>query len=359
MPYCVSLSERGHSRCMAPSRMATQLLQVRDLQVEFQSPREEVTRAVRNVSFSVREGETAALVGESGCGKSTTARAIMGLLPRPIGRITGGQIIYGGTDLRSLSREKLLPFRGSEIAIVFQQALNSLDPTMMIGRQIAEVLRLHKAMDKREARKRAIDLLEITGMPDPGRQARSYPFQLSGGMRQRAVIAMALSGEPRLLIADEPTTALDVTTQAQILDTLKDIRREFGMALLLITHDLGVVAGIADSVYVMYAGSIVEEGGVREVFGRPLHPYTAALLKCTPNISKGRIVSGAAIGGQPPDPQQTFSGCPFQPRCPYAVHRCDQANPSLATRTEGEHRAACWVAIDHTAHRGSEPCHDC
>jgi oligopeptide transport system ATP-binding protein len=318
------------------------VLDVRDLQVEFSSYGE-VVRAVRGVSFSIGEGEVVAIVGESGCGKSTTARSIVGLLPRPAARITGGEIWFGDKELSSITSREMTKIRGSQIGFVFQQALSSLNPIMKIGQQLEEGLRSRSGFGRKEARRKTIDLLERTGVPDPARQADSYPFQLSGGMRQRAVIAMALISEPRILIADEPSTALDVTTQAQILSTLKDIRREFNMGVLLITHDLGVVADLADYAYVMYAGSIVEHGTIDSLFERTTHPYTLGLLEATPDISDGDFGRPKSIAGAPPDPRLEFVGCSFNPRCAYSVAQCALESPPLEQRSGDRNVAACWV----------------
>jgi oligopeptide/dipeptide ABC transporter ATP-binding protein len=318
------------------------VLDVRDLSVEFSSYGE-LVRAVRGVSFTIGEGEVVAIVGESGCGKSTTARSIVGLLPRPAARITGGEIWFGDKELSSLSNKEMTKIRGSQIGFVFQQALSSLNPIMKVGKQLEEGLRFHSGIGRREARRKTIDLLERAGVPDPARQADSYPFQLSGGMRQRAVIAMALISEPKILIADEPSTALDVTTQAQILSTLKDIRREFNMAILLITHDLGVVADLADYAYVMYAGSVVEHGTIDALFDRTTHPYTLGLLEATPDISDVDFGMPKSIAGAPPDPREDFVGCPFEPRCSYSVPQCALEAPVLEQRGTDRNVAACWV----------------
>lgn len=320
----------------------TAVLDVRHLQVEFSSYGETVS-AVRDASFSVGEGEVVAIVGESGCGKSTSARAILGLLPRPSATITGGEIWFGNQDLRSLSSREMTKIRGDEIGFVFQQALSSLNPIMKVGQQLEEGLRFRNGIGRKEARRKTIGLLERAGVPDPARQANSYPFQLSGGMRQRAVIAMALISEPKILIADEPSTALDVTTQAQILSTLKDIRREFNMAILLITHDLGVVADLADYAYVMYAGSVVEHGTIDSLFERTSHPYTRGLLEATPDISDGSFGRPKSIAGAPPDPRQQLVGCAFEPRCACSVARCAHDAPLLEQRDEDSNVAACWV----------------
>jgi oligopeptide transport system ATP-binding protein len=331
----------GNESDLAASARPRPVLDVRDLQVEFSSYGE-VVRAVRSVSFTVGEGEVVALVGESGCGKSTTARSIVGLLPRPAAKITAGEIWFGDKDLSSLSNREMTRVRGSQIGFVFQQALSSLNPIMKVGKQLEEGLRFRSGIGRKEARRKSIDLLERAGVPDPARQADSYPFQLSGGMRQRAVIAMALISEPKILIADEPSTALDVTTQAQILSTLKDIRREFNMAVLIITHDLGVVADLADYAYVMYAGSIVEHGQIDSLFERTTHPYTLGLLEATPDISKVDFGRPKSIAGAPPDPRQDFVGCPFEPRCAYSIPQCALEAPRLEQRTDGN-VAACWV----------------
>jgi oligopeptide/dipeptide ABC transporter ATP-binding protein len=325
------------------------LLSVRGLNVEFHTSTG-VRHVVRDVTFSVRSGEIVALVGESGCGKSTTARSILRLLPHPMARITSGRVEFQRKDLISLSRHDMYAVRGGGIGMVFQQAMNALDPTMTIGRQIALAVRIRKdGLSASKVEERTRELLEMVQMPAPSRVVRSYPFELSGGMRQRAIIAMALAGEPRLLIADEPTTALDVTTQAQVLEVLQSLRREFGLAILLITHDLGIVASQADSVCVMYAGSIVESGPVKSIFESPLHGYTHALLKCLPRSLEAWGSTTPGVPGRLPDPREPTHGCRFEARCVFREEVCAHRTPTLDVQVTGDHRAACWVDIEHKA----------
>lgn len=319
---------------------AMPVLTVRGLDVEFRTS-QGVIRVVRGVDLSVATGEVVALVGESGSGKSTTARAIASLLPKPAGVITAGDIQVGLVDVRAARSSR-------KIAVVLQQALNAMNPTRKIGNQIAELRTFHCRIGRRQAAREAVDFLAMMGIPDPVRIARSYPFELSGGMRQRAVLAMALSCEPRLLIADEPTTALDVTTQAEILDLLGNVVREKDMSVLLITHDLGVVARLADFVYVMYGGMIVEEGPTATVFKHPSHPYTERLLKATPDISSAGSEAPEAIEGQPPDLAGPILGCPFVDRCHVAVSLCAEQVPVLSARELLDQRAACWVTSPST-----------
>lgn len=316
------------------------LLEVRDLRTHFFT-REGVVHAVNGVSFHLDPGEAFGLVGESGCGKSITALTIMGLVPFP-GRVIGGEVWYGGRNLLELSERERQRIRGNEIAMTFQDPMSYLNPVMTIGRQIGEPLEVHRAMGKRAARTRAIELLEMVGIPQPEARVDNYPHQFSGGMRQRAMIAMALACEPRLLIADEPTTALDVTIQAQILELMQRLCTELNMALILITHDLGVVAGVADRINIMYAGHIVEIAPVDRAFAHPRHPYTLGLLASVPRLDKVRGARLLPIRGTPPDLIDLPQGCPFLPRCPYSVGRCAQENPPLDV-VQPLHLAACWV----------------
>ncbi len=323
------------------------LLEVRDLQTQFFT-RDGVVHAVNGVSFHIERGEALGLVGESGCGKSVSALSIMGLVPKP-GRVTGGEVWYGGRDQLKLSETERERVRGSEIAMIFQDPISYLNPVMSIGRQIAEPLRIHRGLSTTAARARAIELMELVGIPDAASRVDSYPHQFSGGMRQRVMIAMALSCEPKLLIADEPTTALDVTIQAQILELLQRLRSELGMALLLITHDLGVVAGIVDRVNVMYAGHIVETAPVGETFRNPAHPYSLGLMASVPRLDLLRGDRLTPIQGLPPDLIDPPHGCPFQPRCPYAAEKCAEANPVLGLAGD-QHLAACWVDVRSAPH---------
>ncbi len=319
------------------------LLEVKDLKTYFYTE-DGIVRAVNGISYRLHEGEAMGLVGESGCGKSVSALSILRLIPSPPGKIVGGQVLFEGRDLLKLSDEEIRKVRGNQIAMVFQDPMTSLNPVLTIGRQISEALELHKGMDRSTARKRTIELLEMVGIPSARSRVDDYPHQFSGGMRQRVMIAMALSCEPKLLIADEPTTALDVTIQAQILDLIRQLRREMGMAVILITHDLGVVAGLCDQINVMYAGYIVESAPAEEVFRNPRHPYTLGLLRSIPRIDEPRKEKLIPIEGLPPDLIDMAPGCPFQPRCVYAVSRCHQENPTLRPVSE-DHHTACWVDV--------------
>ena len=319
------------------------LLEVRDLRTQFSTP-DGLVKAVNGVSFTLREGEALGLVGESGCGKSVSALSLMRLIPQPPGRIVSGQVWFDGRNLLELKEDDMRKVRGNDIAMIFQDPMTSLNPVLTIGRQIGEALELHKGLDRSAARRRTIELLELVGIPAARNRVEDYPHQFSGGMRQRVMIAMALSCEPKLLIADEPTTALDVTIQAQILDLIKRLRYELGMAIIMITHDMGVVAGIADRINVMYAGYIVETGTVDEIFANPRHPYTLGLLKSIPRLDEPRKEKLVPIEGLPPDLLDPPPGCPFQPRCPYAIDRCVSDNPSLEPVVSG-HPIACWVGV--------------
>lgn len=317
------------------------LLEVRNLQTRFAIEGGEFP-AVDGVSFSLEAGRTLGLVGESGCGKSVTALSIMGLVPQPPGRIAAGEILFEGRDLLKLEPAPMRALRGDRIAMIFQEPMSSLNPAFTIGEQIAEVLLRHKKIDKAEAKGRAIEMLRKVRMPSPERRYDDYPHRLSGGMRQRAMIAMALACTPKLLICDEPTTALDVTIQAQILDLMRTLREETGTAIILITHDLGVVAELADEVAVMYAGCIVERSPVAKLFAEPQHPYTIGLLGSIPklHVEQARL---ASIEGQVPNPLARRRGCRFEPRCPFALERCRRDDPGLSEITHS-HEAACWRA---------------
>jgi oligopeptide transport system ATP-binding protein len=328
------------------------LLEVNDLRTQF-ATHDGPVNAVNGVSFTLNEGEALGLVGESGCGKSITALSLMRLVPEPPGRIVSGEVRFDGRDLLELRQDEMRRVRGNDIAMVFQDPMTSLNPVLTIGRQIGEALQLHKAMGRDAARRRTIELLELVGIPAARTRVDDYPHQFSGGMRQRVMIAMALSCEPKLLIADEPTTALDVTIQAQILDLIKRLRRELGMAIIMITHDLGVVAGIADRINVMYAGYIVETGTVDEIFLNPRHPYTLGLLNSIPRLDEPRKEKLVPIEGLPPDLVNPPRGCPFQPRCPYAIERCADDNPRLESVMPG-HRIACWVDVTGGLEKSSE-----
>ena len=316
------------------------LLEVRGLRVHFDTDAG-AFRAVDGVSFSLEPGRTLGLVGESGCGKSVTALSIMGLVPRPPGRVAGGEILFDGEDLLQCPPGRMRELRGDRLAMIFQEPMTSLNPAFTIGEQIVEALLRHRKASKSEARERAIEALRQVRIPSPERRFDDYPHRLSGGMRQRAMIAMALACRPKLLICDEPTTALDVTIQAQILELMRTLREETGTAIILITHDLGVIAELADDVAVMYAGRIVEQAPSAKLFDSPQHPYTVGLLGSIPKLhaTQERL---AVIEGQVPDPLALPSGCRFRPRCPFAVEACAR-EPELAMVVE-RHAAACWRA---------------
>jgi oligopeptide/dipeptide ABC transporter ATP-binding protein len=320
------------------------LLCVRDLRVDLVSA-ERTVHAVRGLSYELARGEALGLVGESGSGKTMAALALMRLLPQPIGRVTSGTIAFDGRDLLHLSDEQLRRVRGREIAMVFQDPLSSLNPVLTIRSQITETLHRHLGLSGRAANDRAIELLTLVGIPAAARRAEGYPHEFSGGMRQRVMIAMALACHPLLVIADEPTTSLDVTVQAQILDLLARLRADFGMAVVLITHDMGVVAGFTDRIAVMYAGRIVEEGPVATVLASPQHPYTAGLLGSMPRLDRPPQEELHAIEGAPPDLATELVGCPFRPRCPLAMDRCAADDPPFEAATIGT-SFACW-AVPH------------
>ena len=317
------------------------LLEVRDLTVRFDTPTG-VVRAVDGVSFELERGETLALVGESGSGKSVTSLALLGLVPSPPGTVEAARLAFEGRDLTRLSPSERRALRGNEIAMVFQDPMTSLNPLLTVGVQLAEVLEVHRGVTLREARTACARALGDTGIPDPEATLSRYPHELSGGMRQRVMIAMALLCEPKLLLADEPTTALDVTIQAQILALLQDLQATRGTAILFVTHDLGVVAACADRVHVMYAGRLVETGATGELFARPLHPYTRGLLQSVPHLSGDPDRQLASIDGTPPDPARLPPGCAFEPRCPIASAECRTGAPALeAAGQSPTHRAAC------------------
>src|SRR2546428_4824584 len=319
------------------------LLEVRNLQTHFVTS-SGIVRAVDGVSWDVDEGETVALVGESGCGKSVTALSIMRLVAQPAGRIVSGHVMFKGRDLLTLSEEEMRRVRGREIAMIFQEPMTSLNPVLTIGRQLTEGLEIHLGKTPEHARARAVELLAMVGIPDPARRLPQYPHQFSGGMRQRMMIAMALACEPSLVLADEPTTALDVTIQAQILELMKDLARRLGVAMLIITHNLGVVARYADRVNVMYAGRIVERGTARQLYGTPRHPYTLGLLHSVPRLDAPRRARLDPIEGQPPDLTRLPPGCAFAPRCAFRVERCTVEAPPLEPIGEPGHVSACWEA---------------
>jgi len=320
------------------------LLDVRNLQTQFVISGG-VVRAVDGVSWDVRAGETVALVGESGCGKSVSALSVMRLVAAPAGRIVAGQILFKGRDLLQLSDEEMRKVRGAAIAMIFQEPMTSLNPVLTVGRQLTEPAEIHLGMTPTQSRSRAIELLGMVGISDPERRLSQYPHQFSGGMRQRMMIAMSLACNPALILADEPTTALDVTIQAQILELMKGLSKKLGAAMVMITHNLGVVARYADRVNVMYAGRIVERGTAREIYATPRHPYTLGLLRSVPRLDEPRKAKLLPIQGQPPDLSRLPPGCAFQPRCQYAVERCLHEVPPLETIAPG-HISACWVAAE-------------
>lgn len=320
--------------------MAEPLLKVRNLSTYFFTE-DGVVRAVDGVSLDIHRGEIVGLVGESGCGKTVTALSIMRLIPSPPGRIVSGEIWFEGVDLLKLDDDGIRSIRGHKIAMVFQEPMTSLNPVLTIGRQLTEPLEVHLKMEPRQARARAIELLEMVGIPEPHQRIDSYPHQFSGGMRQRVMIAMALACSPRLLLADEPTTALDVTIQAQILELMTQLTRELGTAVLIITHNLGVVARYAQRVYVMYAGKVVETAPAMELYHRPHHPYTLGLLRSVPRLDQGRKARLEPIEGFPPDMVHMPPGCAFHPRCPFRTERCQVEGPPLVA-VGPEHMVACW-----------------
>ena len=319
---------------------AGSLLEVDELHVAF-STREGDVRAVNGVSFNVAGRETLGIVGESGSGKSVAALALMRLLPQPPARVSARGVRFAGLDLLSIEERAMRHVRGARLAMVFQDPMTSLDPVLTIERQIAEMLIAHKVCRRRETRERARALLDIVGIPEPETRLQAYPDELSGGMRQRVLIAMALSCNPELLIADEPTTALDVTVQDQVLELMRRLKREIGMAIIWISHDLGTVAGLADRVLIMYAGRVMEEAPVRELYRSPRHPYTRALLRSIPRLDAGRSATLHAIEGMPPDLVAYPQGCPFHARCSMVADRCRERRPELETIAP-RHRVACW-----------------
>ena len=316
------------------------LLEVKDLATHFFT-QDGVVKAVDGISYTLAEGEVLGVVGESGCGKSVHALSIMRLVANPPGRIVGGEILFEGENLLNMDDSEMRHIRGNRIAMVFQEPMTSLNPVLTIGRQLTETLELHQKMARQEARTRAAELLQTVGIPDSESRLSDYPHQFSGGMRQRVMIAMALSCNPRLIIADEPTTALDVTIQAQILELMRDLAVEFGTAMVIITHNLGVVARYAHRVVVMYAGKIVETGTAHDIYRNPRHPYTIALLNSVPRLDATERVRLDAIEGLPPDLVDLPQGCSFAPRCKYAYERCTQETPVLV-ETDTNHTSACW-----------------
>ena len=316
------------------------LLEIEGLQTQFFTSGG-IVKAVDGVSYDVEEGETVAVVGESGCGKSVSALSILRLVAEPAGKVVGGSIKFQGTDLLKLSDVEMRKIRGNDIAMVFQEPMTSLNPVLTIGLQLTETLAHHLGMGAEEANARAVELLGLVGISEPDRRLAQYPHHLSGGMRQRVMIAMALCCDPKLIIADEPTTALDVTIQAQILELMKNLTRDFGVAMIIITHNLGVVARYADRVNVMYAGKIIETGTAKDIYHNPRHPYTLALLKSVPRIDQPRVAKLDPVQGQPPDLSKLDDGCAFRPRCRYATEKCAQAIPTLE-KVDGAHLTACF-----------------
>ncbi|MBK0007516.1 MULTISPECIES: ABC transporter ATP-binding protein [Priestia] len=316
------------------------MIEIKNLHVQFSTYGGQV-QAVRGVSFDLHKGETLAIVGESGCGKSVTSQSIMRLIPTPPGRITSGSILFKGQDLTKLSEKKMRDIRGADISMIFQDPMTALNPTLRVGEQIAENIMQHENISKEKAKEKAFEMLELVGIPNPKERLKQYPHEFSGGMRQRIVIAMALICNPEVLIADEPTTALDVTIQAQILELFKDIQQKTDVSIVLITHDLGVVAQVADRVAVMYAGKIVEIGTRRDIFYTPQHPYTKGLLRSVPRLDlyESELVP---IAGSPPDLFAPPSGCSFAPRCPYVMEVCDRMYP-VSTKLKESHQVHCWL----------------
>ncbi len=316
------------------------LLELEDLKTQLFTT-DGTVKSVDGVSYDIEAGETVGIVGESGCGKSVSALSILRLIPDPPGKIVGGKILFMGRNLLELSDVEIRKVRGHDIAMVFQEPMTSLNPVLTIGRQMTETLEHHLGIERKEADARAVELLGMVGISDPERRLKQYPHHFSGGMRQRVMIAMALSCEPKLIIADEPTTALDVTIQAQILELMKDLTRRLGVALIVITHNLGVVARYADRVYVMYAGKIVEKGTARQIYHNPSHPYTIGLLASVPRLDHKRGTKLVPIEGQPPDLTLLDQGCAFRPRCRFAVDRCTDEIPPLEEVGGGQY-SACW-----------------
>lgn len=321
----------------------TPLLEVKDLKTEFHT-KEGVVQAVNGISYSLNQGEILGIVGESGSGKSVSVLSLLQLLPQPPAKIAGGEALFNGSNLLGMSPEEIRGVRGNEIAIIFQDPMTSLNPVLKIGKQIGESLQLHLGMTQEQARNRAVELLEHVGIPMAEQRVDQYPHQLSGGMRQRVMIAIGLSCNPHLLIADEPTTALDVTIQAQIVNLVRDLQDETGMAVIWITHDLGVVAGLVDKVIVMYSGHIVEYARVDDLYENSRHPYTIGLLESLPHVKAETREELYSIDGNPPDLLNLPPGCPFAPRCPHVVGKCRTENPQLEP-VGTDHYAACWVDI--------------
>jgi oligopeptide transport system ATP-binding protein len=324
--------------------LANTVLEVKDLVTRFYTP-EGVVHAVNSVSFTLDEGETLGIVGESGCGKSVTMLSVLRLIPQPPGKIENGEVIFNGRNMLNLSKEEIRHIRGAEIGMIFQDPMTSLNPVLTIGKQVAEPMIEHLNMTSKEANERVVELLDIVGIPQPGDRLADYPHQFSGGMRQRAMIAMALSCNPKILIADEPTTALDVTIQAQIVDLVKRLQEQLGMAVIWITHDLGVVARVVQRVIVLYAGFIVESAPIKELYANPRHPYTIGLLGSIPRLDQKHGTSRlSSIDGRPPDLIGELTSCPFAPRCSFVQNKCREENPSLREIND-QHSIACWFDV--------------
>ena len=334
---------------MSADKSAEVILSVDNIVTQFNTA-EGTVYAVNGVSFDLRAGELLGVVGESGCGKSVTMMSLVKLIPMPPAKIVKGSAVFDNKDLIQMDLEELQGIRGGQIGFIFQDPMTSLNPVLTVGYQLTEALRLHKGMSKRAARARAVEILELVGIPLAKKRLNDFPHQFSGGMRQRVMIAIALSCEPKVLIADEPTTALDVTIQAQILDLVKRLRQELGMAIIWVTHDLGVVASLADRVMVMYSGFIVERADVKQLYGNPKHPYTMALLQTLPELEGERAERLESIEGQPPDQLRAPTSCPFAPRCSYAFDRCSQENP-LLQNVSSQHEVACWWDVQQNRPR--------
>ena len=334
-------SSRAEEAQSSQALSADDVLNVRNLQTVFET-QDGTVHAVNNISFSLKPGELLGVVGESGSGKSVSMMSLLKLLPMPPAKILSGEVHFGGRDLLQASEDELRKLRGGDIGFIFQDPMTSLNPVFTVGFQLMEPLRIHKGMNKAEARARSVELLELVGIPSAGDRLKDYPHQFSGGMRQRVMIAIALACDPKVLIADEPTTALDVTVQAQIIELVKDLREKLGMAIVWITHDLGVVAGIADRVAVMYGGQIVEYADVNKLYEDPRHPYTRALLKTLPADEGLRMERLVSIPGQAPNLKGPLVACPFAPRCEDAHERCWSGNPPLFEVAEGQ-KSACWL----------------
>lgn len=320
--------------------MAT-ILEVKDLKTRFYT-QDGTVYAVNGVSFSLDEGEVLGIVGESGCGKSVTMLSLLRLIPTPPGKVTDGEVMFEGRDLLTMTDDEIRQVRGNRIAMIFQDPMTSLNPVLTINQQVSEALQLHLGMDKETARERTIELLTTVGIPSAGDRIGDYPHQFSGGMRQRVMIAMALACNPQILIADEPTTALDVTIQAQIVDLVKRLQDDIGMAVIWITHDMSLLARIADRINVMYAGFIIEAANTKELYSNPRHPYTLGLLGSIPRLDEKRPEELYSIEGLPPDLLDFPENCPFAPRCAYVIDECWEENPSLLNTASTRHRAACW-----------------